>query len=211
MTRDREPRHNLALYHLFKWSFVAPLLHLYCRGKVYGSDRVPRTGPLLVVSNHASNIDPLFVSCSVKRPVAFMAKQELFEIPVLSKAIALYGAYPVKRGSGDFGAVKSAIAALKEGWAAGIFLEGTRREDGRIPNPKLGAAAIAAKTKAPLLPLSLWGTHLIFQADAPLIPAPVTIRIGEPIEPPQSDDRDELKAVTERCVEAIHDLHDRGR
>ncbi|ERN41013.1 1-acyl-sn-glycerol-3-phosphate acyltransferase [Rubidibacter lacunae KORDI 51-2] len=209
--RDREAAVSLALYHLFKWSFVAPLLHLYCRGRIYGAEHVPTSGPLVVVSNHASNIDPMFVSCSVGRPVAFMAKAELFRIPVLKQAIALYGAYPVKRGTGDLSAVRSAIDALENGWAAGIFLEGTRRKDGRIPHPKLGAARIAAKLQVPLLPLSLWGTNKIFTTNGSFPPEPVTIRIGEPVAPPKTSDRAELRAVTDRCVAVIHEMHELGR
>jgi len=210
--RDREPSASLLLYHLFKWSVVAPTLGLYFRGRVYGIDQVPQHGPLVIVANHASDFDPPLVSCSVRRPVSYMAKEELFRVPVLSSAIRLYGAYPVKRGSADRSAIRAAITQLNQGWAVGIFLSGTRTDDGRIPEAKLGAALIAAKTGAPLLPLSLWGTDQIF-AKGSLIPRPVpiTIRIGAVIPAPVSTQRDDLAGVTQQCVEAIHQLHDLGR
>jgi len=210
--RDREPSASLLLYHLFKWSVVAPTLGLYFRGRVYGIDQVPQHGPLVIVANHASDFDPPLVSCSVRRPVSYMAKEELFRVPVLSSAIRLYGAYPVKRGSADRSAIRAAITQLNQGWAVGIFLSGTRTDDGRIPEAKLGAALIAAKTGAPLLPLSLWGTDQIF-AKGSLIPRPVpiTIRIGAVIPAPVSTQRDDLVGVTQQCVEAIHQLHDLGR
>ncbi len=210
--RDREPSVSLLLYHLFKWSVVAPTLGLYFRGRVYGIDQVPQHGPLVVVANHASDFDPPLVSCSVRRPVSYMAKEELFRVPVLSSAIRLYGAYPVKRGSADRSAIRAAITQLNQGWAVGIFLSGTRTDDGRIPEAKLGAALIAAKTGAPLLPLSLWGTDQIF-AKGSLIPRPVpiTIRIGAVIPAPASTQRDDLAGVTQQCVEAIHQLHNLGR
>ena len=210
--RDREPSVSLLLYHLFKWSVVAPTLGLYFRGRVYGSDQVPQHGPLVIVANHASDFDPPLVSCSVLRPVSYMAKEELFRVPVLSSAIRLYGAYPVKRGSADRSAIRAAITQLNQGWAVGIFLSGTRTADGRIPDAKLGAALIAAKTGAPLLPLSLWGTDQIFTKGS-LIPRPVpiTIRIGSVIPAPASTQRDDLAGVTQQCVEAIHQLHDLGR
>lgn len=210
--RDREPPASLLLYHLFKWSVVAPTLKLYLRGQVHGVDRVPQHGPLVVVANHASDFDPPLVSCSVRRPVSYMAKEELFRVPILNSAIRLYGAYPVKRGSADRSAIRAAIAQLNEGWAVGIFLSGTRTTDGRIPDAKLGAALIAAKTGAPLLPLSLWGTNQIFAKNS-LIPrsVPVTIRIGSAIAAPTSTQRDELEAITQQCVVAIHHLHDLGR
>jgi 1-acyl-sn-glycerol-3-phosphate acyltransferase len=210
--RDREPSASRLLYHLFKWSVVAPTLGLYFRGRVYGIEQVPQHGPLVIVANHASDFDPPLVSCSVRRPVSYMAKEELFRVPVLSSAIRLYGAYPVKRGSADRSAIRAAIAQLNQGWAVGIFLSGTRTTDGRIPEAKLGAALIAAKTGAPLLPLSLWGTDQIF-AKGSLIPRPVpiTIRIGSVIPAPASTQRDELETVTQQCVETIHQLHDLGR
>lgn len=212
MSRDREPSINLLWYHLFKWSIVSPMLGLYFRGRVYGADQVPKTGNLVVVANHASDFDPPLLSAAVRRPVSYMAKEELFNVPVLSQAIQLYGAYPVKRGSADRSAIREAMKQLEQGWAVGIFLQGTRTTDGRIPEPKIGAALIAAKAQAPLLPVSLWGTHRIFQKGSAVPrPVPLTIRIGTPIPPPASKDRPVLEAVTAECASAIHQLHELGR
>ncbi|MGQ9872089.1 lysophospholipid acyltransferase family protein [Leptodesmis sp.] len=212
MSRQREPLISLVLYHLFKWSVVSPVLHTYFRGRIYGADKVPQTGPLVVVSNHASDFDPPMLSNCVGRPVAFMAKEELFQVPVLKQAITLYGAYPVKRGSADRSAIRAALAALDQGWAVGIFITGTRTPDGRVTDPKLGAAMIAAKAKAPLLPISLWGTEKIFHKGkkAPRS-VPVTVRIGDPIPPPASGDREDLEAVTQQCADVINGMLDLGR
>lgn len=136
MSRTREPLISLALYHAFKWSVVSPMLHTYFRGRIYGVENVPQSGPVVVVSNHASYFDPPIVSNCVRRPVAYMAKQELFEIPVLAQAIKLYGAYPVSRGSADRNAIRAAQEYLENGWAVGVFMEGTRTPDGRISDPK---------------------------------------------------------------------------
>jgi 1-acyl-sn-glycerol-3-phosphate acyltransferase len=212
MPRSREPFASLLLYHLFKWSVVSPGLHLYFRGRVYGAENVPKTGPLVVVSNHASDFDPPLLSCCVGRPVAYMAKEELFQVPVLKQAIALYGAYPVKRGSADRSALRAAMGFLEQNWAAGVFLTGTRTPDGKIADPKLGAAWLAAKAQAPLLPVSLWGTHAIFRkGSATPRSVPLTIRIGEVIPPPQAGDREALETVTQQCADAINALHDLGR
>lgn len=210
--REREPAISLALYHLFKWSIVSPMLHSYFRGRIAGAENVPPTGPLIVVANHASDFDPPIVSSCVRRPVSYMAKEELFKVPGLGQAIRLYGAYPVKRGSADRSAIRAALTQLQSGWAIGVFLEGTRTPDARIHHPKLGAAMLAARVQAPLLPVSLWGTQAIVPKGAKLPhPVPITVRIGQAIAPPQSGDRAELEAVTQQCVEAIHAMHDLGR
>lgn len=213
MSRSREPAISLFLYHLFKWSVVSPTLHLYFRGRIHGANHVPRQGPLIVVANHASDFDPPIVSNCVGRPVSYMSKEELFKVPVLGTAIRLYGAYPVKRGSADRSAIRAAMQQLDNGWAVGIFLQGTRTKDGRINSPKLGAAMIAARTQAPLLPVCLWGSHRIFQKGGKFPrPVPLTIRIAPPIPPPPKGcDRTTLEAVTDHCTRVIHEMHDLGR
>ncbi len=212
MAQDREPFISLALYHLFKWTVVSPLLHSYLRGRIYGAKKVPAEGPLIIVANHASNFDPPLLANCVGRPVSFMAKESLFQVPVLAPAIRAYGAYPVKRGSADRSAIREALKQLEDGWAVGIFLQGVRTSDGQIPEPKLGAALIAAKAQVPLLPVSLWGTQKILRKGSALPrPATVTVRIGEAIAPPTTKDKAELRAITQRCTDEIHALHKMGR
>ncbi len=211
LSRDRESPVSLALYRLFKWSVVSPMFHGYFRGHIHGVENVPQRGPLLVVANHASDFDPPIVSVCMRRPVSYMAKEELFRVPVLGPAIRLYGAYPVKRGSADRSAIRSALQQLDQGWAVGIFLQGTRTSDGRIPAPKLGAALIAAKAQVPILPVSLWGSHRIFSKGNFPRAVPLTVRIGTLLNPPASTARNELETTTQHCVDAIHYLHDQGR
>ncbi|MDJ0532864.1 MAG: lysophospholipid acyltransferase family protein [Xenococcaceae cyanobacterium MO_207.B15] len=209
--REREAVANLVLYHLCKWSIISPLLHTYFRGRIYGAEKVPTSGGAIAVSNHASYFDPPILSSCIGRPVAFMAKEELFKVPLLKNAIKLYGAYPVNRSSSDRSAIRSAIKALEAGWITGIFLQGTRTPDGRITQPKLGAALIAAKTQVPLIPVSLWGTEKILSNSLFPRPIPLTIRIGDAIAPPQSTNKDELTAITQKCAETINTMLDLGR
>jgi hypothetical protein len=99
MPRSREPLINLVFYHAFKQTLINPFFYLYLKGKVEGTEHVPKTGGFVVVCNHGSNFDPPLLSAAILRPVAYMAKEELFEVPVFKQAIKLYGAYPVKRGA----------------------------------------------------------------------------------------------------------------
>lgn len=212
VAKYREPLESLILYHLLKWSVVSPLLHTFFQGRIYGAENVPQEWPFIVVSNHASDFDPPILSNCMKRPVAFMAKDELFKVPLLKQAILLYGAYPVKRGSADRQAIKVALSYLENGWATGVFLDGTRSHDGKIYDAKVGAALIAAKARVPLLPVSLWGTHAIFKRGFALPhPVPITIRIGELIPPPNSTDREELEVLTQHCAMIINQMHALGR
>ena len=212
MSRSREPLISLALYHAFKQPIINPLFYLYLQGKVEGTEHIPKSGGFVVVSNHGSNFDPPLLSAAVLRPVAYMAKEELFEVPILKNAIKLYGAYPVKRGAVDRTTIKAALAYLENGWGVGIFLSGTRTPDGRIVDPKPGAALIAAKAQVPLLPVSLWGTHSIEQKGKRFPQStPITIRIGELIPPPTATKRSELDRVTDLCMTKINELHALGR
>lgn len=203
---------NFIVYKLVKWSTVNPIFYLYFQGRIYGSEKVPLNQGLVIVSNHASVFDPPLLTSAIRRPVAFMAKQELFDVSGLKQIITVLGAYPVNRQSADRSAIKNALNSVNKGWAAGIFIEGTRTEDGKVHDPKLGAAMIAAKAQAHLLPLSLWGTEKILSNGSSLPkPVPITIRIGDLIEPPSSVKREALETVTNKCAEAINSLHDLGR
>ncbi len=208
----REPFASWASYHLLKWLLVSPTLHTYFRIKIHGAQNVPQTGGLVAVSNHASYFDPPILSNCVGRPVAFMAKEELFKVPLLKQAIKLYGAYPVKRSTGDRAALRAALTALESGWISAIFLQGTRSDDAKITAPKLGAAWIAAQTQVPLLPVSLWGTEKILTKGSSFPKTvPLTVRIGQTIAPPLSTKKADLQAVTEECATVINSLHDLGR
>jgi 1-acyl-sn-glycerol-3-phosphate acyltransferase len=141
-----------------------------------------------------------------------MAKEELFAVPGLAQLIKLYGAYPVNRGSPDRAALRAAVKCIEDGWAVGVFLEGTRTPDGRITDPKRGAALLAAKANVPLLPVSLWGTEQIFLKGSLIpVPATVTVRIGQLIQAPSSNSKEELAAITQKCAAVINQMHDLGR
>ncbi|GAB4549563.1 MAG: lysophospholipid acyltransferase family protein [Pleurocapsa sp.] len=209
--KNREPLSSLVLYRFAKWSILSPMLNIYFRGRVYGIENIPQSGSYIVVCNHASNLDPPILGISTCRPVSFMAKEELFHVPVLKNLIYLYGAYPVKRTAGDRAAIKSAIKFLNQGWLVGIFLEGTRTNDGKVNEPKLGAALIAAKTQTPIIPASIWGTEKNNASSNLIFPTPITIRFGEIIPPPQSKKKEDLQAYTDGLAEIINQMHALGR
>ena len=147
------------LYRICRALLVA-FLRLCYRFQVFGAEHLPPTGPVIVVSNHANFIDPIVVGCSLqKRQVCFMAKEELFRIPLFGGLIRQLGAFPVKRGTGDRGAFRAARSALAAGKVVGMFPEGTRYKDGKIHPLKPGAALLAAESGALVLPMVITGTH----------------------------------------------------
>ena len=136
-------------YRLVSALVVFPLFRGLFRGSTLGLEHVPKDGPLVVASNHGSHLDPPLLGHALGRPVAFMAKAELFAIPLLGAVIRACGAYPVRRGASDREAIRTATAKLEEGWATGVFLDGTRQANGRVNNPLPGAALLAARSGAP--------------------------------------------------------------
>ncbi|NLM36898.1 MAG: 1-acyl-sn-glycerol-3-phosphate acyltransferase [Firmicutes bacterium] len=141
-------------------ALLTGFLRLCYRFQVFGAEHLPETGPVIVVCNHANFIDPIVVGCSLqKRQVCFMAKEELFRIPLLGGLIRRFGAFPVKRGTGDRGAFRAARSVLAAGKVVGMFPEGKRYRDGKIHPLKPGAAMLAVESGAQVLPMVVTGTH----------------------------------------------------
>lgn len=197
-------------YHLMRWFLVWPFFRFLLRGRTEGKASVPPHGGLVVVANHGSHLDPPLLSCAMGRPVAFMAKEELFRVPLLGPLIRACGAYPVARGGGDREALRTACRRLQEGWATGVFLDGTRQADGRVSRPLPGAALLAARTGQPLLPVAIINSHRALGPGGRFKLVPVHVRIGTPISPPASTRRADLDAVTEACQGQINRMLDQG-
>jgi 1-acyl-sn-glycerol-3-phosphate acyltransferase len=143
---DMSPR-----YRLFRWT-VRTFGVLFLGFEVHGEERVPVKGPVIVAANHRRFFDPVFVSMTVPRRVRWMAKKELFAFP-LGMLLAFAGAFPVDRQGGGRAALRTALGLLAEGRALGIFPEGTRRKEGHSLEAKSGAALLAARSGAPVLPV----------------------------------------------------------
>lgn len=198
-------------YRLVSSLLVFPIFRGLFRGSVLGSCHVPRVGPLVVVANHGSHLDPPLLGHALGRPVAFMAKAELFAVPLLGAVIRACGAYPVRRGASDREAIRTATARLDEGWATGVFLDGTRQPDGRVNQPLPGAALLAARTGAPLLPVAIVNSHRALGSGQTLPRlVPIQLRIGEPVPPPAGRRRADLDATTAELQRRINALLDQG-
>ena len=199
------------VYSLVSYFFVFPIFRILYRGRSIGISNVPKEGGVVIVANHGSHLDPPILGHALGRPIAFMAKAELFRIPILSSIIRACGAYPVSRGAGDREAIRVASSHLRSGWATGVFLDGTRQKNGRINSPKAGAALLAARTGCPLLPVAIINSHRAFSKGSffPRL-VPVHLKIGKLIQPPVSRKRQDLDEVTNLLKLEINAMIDQG-
>ena len=204
------PRQSF-VYACVSYLLVFPIFRFLFRGKTTGNLALPKTGGVVVVSNHGSHLDPPILGHALGRPVAFMAKSELFKVPILSFIISACGAYPVKRGAGDREALRNASNRLIAGWATGVFLDGTRQENGRVNDPKAGAALLAARTGSPILPVAIVNSHRAFPKGS-LFPRFVSIhlRVGQLIQPPKTRKRQDLTSTTKEIQISINSMLDQG-
>ena len=144
---------------------------------------MPEQGAVILAANHMSNWDPPLLASFLIRPVTYMAKQELFEIPVFGAAIRACNAFPVKRGAADRGAIKAALQALKQGRCLGLFPEGTRSKDGTIGAFKAGALQLAIEAGVPVLPVAIEGAGSVLPPSGFSVrPGQIVVRFGDPIE-----------------------------
>lgn len=138
-----------------------------------GTENMPGQGPVLLCANHESLADPVAIICALNRPVRFMAKKEVMDVPVLGRLLRALGAFSVDRGSGDLAAVRSAMSILKEGHALGIFPQGSRswKSGGDFQN---GAALIALRSGAPVVPVYIHDRAQLFH--------PLKLTFGAPVD-----------------------------
>ena len=205
------PQKPSLIYLLVSYILVFPIYRILFRGRTSGNKNVPKIGSLVVVANHGSHLDPPFLGHVLGRPVSFMAKEELFSIPILSFIIRACGAYPVTRGASDREAIRTATNRLNQGWATGVFLDGTRQENGRVNSPMAGAALLASRTDSLILPVAIINSHKALRKGL-FLPRfiPIHIRIGKPISPPISRKKIDLEETTNRLKISINSMLDQG-
>jgi len=152
--------------------------------RVRGRGLVPRQGGLLVLANHLSDIDPPLVGHALPRPACFMAKSELFSVPILGSVMRAFRAFPVKRGRPDRAAIRRAVELLRAGECVVVFPEGQISEDGRLQRALAGAALIWKQAQVTCVVCGIAGSQRIVPFRA-VIPRPafgrVSVQFGEPI------------------------------
>jgi glycerol-3-phosphate dehydrogenase (NAD(P)+) len=153
---------------------LQPLIRLYFRFDRLGREHLPGSGPLILASNHRSFLDPWVVGLCLRRPIYFVAKQELFGKRWQAWLLSSLGAFPIRRGESDEEAMATARALLERGEALVIFPEGTRIRSGGLGRPKRGVGRLALETGAPVVPVAVSGTD---RARRGLVIRPVKVRV----------------------------------
>tara|TARA_Y100000813_G_scaffold188945_1_gene163637 strand:- start:98 stop:718 length:621 start_codon:yes stop_codon:yes gene_type:complete len=195
------------IYQLVSKLFVLPVYKFVFKGQLVGRENIPQHDSFIMVSNHGSLLDPPILGHALGLNISFMAKAELFKIPILGFVIKACGAYPVKRGIADKNTIKIACKKLSNDSSIGIFIDGTRQKNGRVNKPKHGASLLAFKNQKILLPVAIVNSHKLirFKFFIPFF-SKIIIKVGKPVQPPKSSSRDDLNSVTMHLQDKINNL-----
>lgn len=174
-------------------SVVRAILQPIYRFEVIGHENIPKEGGVLICSNHISNLDPPVVGVTAApRQVHFMAKAELFNVPILGPLVRSFGTFPVKRGLSDREALRVSLKILKDGKILGLFPEGTRSVNGELGKGMSGAGFFALRSDAAVVPCAIIGPYKSFRR--------LKVVYGKPI---HMDELRENKASTADVTEVI--------
>ncbi len=188
-------------FYDFSKVVVRAMARTLWRARVVGTEKVPLQGPLIVACNHVSYLDPPLMGCLCPRRISYMAKKELFAVPILGTVIRALGAYSVDRGGSAASAIKRSLKVLESGGVVGIFPEGTRNPHGAVA-PQTGVALLASIAQVPVVPAFIRGTDR-----APRL-ARLDVAFGAPLAPPARGKatRDDLAKFTTKLMKAIEAL-----
>ena len=183
------------------WGVTFPYVALFFRLKIEGRENIPEGESFLVAPTHSSYLDPILVSMATKRPIAYMAKKELYEVPILRQIIVGLGTFAVNREKLEIATIRTAQAVMRtKRWILALFPQGNRDLPGQITKINPGFAYLAKAAKAKILPVSVHGaagfSKVPFSKD-------LVIKIGKPFEPSKN-----LGETMEMWCNAIVELGD---
>jgi 1-acyl-sn-glycerol-3-phosphate acyltransferase len=173
----RPNRHYLFFRALARLAFP-----IYFRLRVRGLEKIPARGPALLVINHQSFLDSMFVGAPLPRTICYLARDSLFRVPVVGWILRHTYVMPVNRESASSSSLRLAADRLKRGFLVGIFPEGTRSTDGQIAPLKPGFIALVRRGNVPIIPVGVAGTAAAWPRDSKVIrPKPCRVVYGDPI------------------------------
>ncbi len=198
----------MIFYRIWR-AVLVPLAYLLYRMEIVGRDQIPKDGGIILAPTHRSTVDIAAVAALTRKPVRFLAKDEIFSSRLGNKVFRALGAIPVDRVGTDRGAIRSSRTAIEEGEVLGIFPEGTRRTGPEVSDLSDGCAYLALKLGTPLVPIGIGGTDRVKPAGAKFIRFPkVVVVVGSPIFPPVNLGvirRSDLEKLTQELTAALQD------
>ncbi len=193
------------LYRTIGKGFLFPLHRLLWRVEIEGAEHIP-AGAAVLAPNHDSLLDPFFLGLTTRRIVHYMAKAELWEIPLLGPIVESFASFPVRRGESDGAAIGAALELLGCGELLGIFPQGTCLPY-RDRRWRRGAARLALEAGCPLVPVALVHTEQAFQPRTRKIGFPqVRVIVGEPLLPSGPATPEAAEELTARLEAAVATL-----
>ncbi len=183
------------------------------RLKIEGIENFPSTGAAVIASAHRSWLDPACVGGACPRVVRFMIVDTVYHKPWARWFYRMMGAIPIRPGgSGSLGALKEALRTLRRGELIGIFPEGRVVREGEQSVVQPGAAMLAARTGAPVIPIGIHGSAEAWPHGRPLPgPGRVSVLIGSPLDPPEAGTEEAVDELTVRIETAIAELQHGGK
>jgi 1-acyl-sn-glycerol-3-phosphate acyltransferase len=170
------------LYTVFEWTAFRVWFKRLYRIELRGTERIPKDGPVILVANHESLIDPWVLGLATRRPIRYMAKAELWNYPVVRTLMEWFGTFPVSRGVGDRVAVGRASELLAEGQVLGMFPQGTCLPYRNRPWLR-GAARLALQTGSTIVPVCIVASEQALRPGKFKLGLPrIRVLVGEPIE-----------------------------
>ena len=174
------------------------------RLKATGLENVPRQGPCLLIANHQSYLDPLFLHAAVPRVLHAMAKSTQFASPAMARILAHIYVFPVRRYQIDAQAVRTVLRRLSHGHAVMIYVEGERTWDGRLQPPRRGVIRLLLKAGVPIIPCRIEGSYEVMPRwDSRIRPGTVHITFGPPMQFPRLDERADRERALPDAIAAV--------
>ncbi len=201
--KPKKPKREGSRTYRFFYATLSRIVGWVLRIHVIGGEKEPDRGGFIVCANHVAASDPILLCYAFrKHQVCFMAKKELFKIPLLSSLIRMLGAFPIDRGGNDVGAIKNAVSLVKEGKCMGIFPQGHRYPavDPRTTPKKNGAALITTRAEADVIP-----AYILYKDHTFKLFRKAYVIIGEPIPFERFDYDPEKNGEYARLTDLIFD------
>jgi 1-acyl-sn-glycerol-3-phosphate acyltransferase len=170
-------------FYFIVWGPGKILFKLYFRWELYGVENVPLQGGGLIVSNHASFLDPVLLGTSLPRSIHYLARKSLFKNKLISYVLRSVNAVPVDRDGNGMAGLKAILERLQSGCVVNLFPEGTRTLDGKLQKARSGVGLAVMKSNVPVIPTRIFGSFESYGRDA-LFPKPkkIIIKYGRPID-----------------------------